>query len=250
MLRLLALTLLLLPSLAHAVAIPDGGLEHGMDGGPSSTCRDDECQRDESAVEVPSDAALLQHGEKPEDFVPKGWRLDSQTEGNLTGGKKPDLLLSLTIEGPTRRELDAQSSGSNITQSPPWPVLNIVLCAAAHGYDRCATHTGWNTDKSWDSLSIEKEQLHLRKHEGMGHSSSSTLEKFRWNARACRFQLIGVERDDEWGQGTMGCLQRSENWLTHEALQREGEVDPESGCANPWQKEKLTGERWLDEPRP
>jgi hypothetical protein len=58
-----------LPSLARAVAIPDGGLEHGMDGEPCSTCRDDECHQDESAVEVPSDAARLQQGEQPEPWL-------------------------------------------------------------------------------------------------------------------------------------------------------------------------------------
>ena len=81
----------------------------------------------EAQIYVKPDVAIrtiAAEGKAKENFVPKGWEIVSQAEGDLNGDKLIDAALTLGLTEDARGMLD---NSENSCQSPPYIV--IVLFA-------------------------------------------------------------------------------------------------------------------------
>ncbi len=196
-----------------------------------------------------TESSLVGRGGDAQAFIPAGWKVTSQVTTDLNSDGRSDLAMMLVPDGfaaddSLLQRLDEEFSCS-ICESPPWHVALIVLCGTEPaGFERCGTNLAFTeTNKSGLEIRTERAILLVSRSRGVGRTSSSKTWKFRWEPKQARLRLIGTEhRTDSVDSGS----ERSENWLTREALTRHC---PDFECTEPWRRERLSGERWFEDPQ-
>lgn len=144
------------------------------------------------------------------DFVPKGWKVADQVSGDLNGDGVPDIVATLVEEKPTD---DQSNDDYGLKQA------FIVLLGAENGKftlkggnDKLLQCKGCGGVKEIDDISIRKGVIIVFQMSGSREYSSSTW-RFRYDPKARRFVLIGLdteEGDNATGEKTV----ESSNYLT------------------------------------
>lgn len=154
-------------------------------------------------------------GQSAREFIPRGWTLEEQIEGDLNGDRRADAALKL-IE-------DLPAEAADGTWNTRHRALVILFKRADGGYARAAVATkllycslcgGALSDPSGGNVSVEIKNGVLNVAQLSGSRVATDLtQRFRYDARAARFVLIGedVENYDRAvGDGTA----TSTNYLT------------------------------------
>lgn len=155
------------------------------------------------ASAVPGQAARVQ------DFVPRGWVVAEQADGDLNGDGRPDHVLHLVGRGSAYRE-------GEVIAAPEVHALVIVLTDGAR-LKRGGVATGLlqTVAPQWGlQMNIRRGVLNVEQNFGMTEVSDFT-HRFRLDPAAGRFLLIGCDRFFYTRpQGAGDTRKVSENYLT------------------------------------
>jgi hypothetical protein len=152
-------------------------------------------------------------GNAAQDFAPRGWKIEGQTDGDLNADSEPDMVLKL-IE-----DLPEEDAGGALNVR--YRALLVLLKGENGKWKRAAAGTrllqctgcgGMLGGPGGGDISIEKGVLVVYQLSGSRESTDLT-QRFRYDARLKRFMLIGedtVNSDRLTGEGTS----ESTNYLT------------------------------------
>lgn len=152
-------------------------------------------------------------GSSVQDFVPRGWKIEGQTDGDLNADSKPDTALKLIEDLP---EEDA-GGALNIRYRALLVLLRtetgkLQRAAAGTRLLQCTGCGGMLGGSGGGDISIEKGVLVVYQLAGSRESMDLT-QRFRYDPRLKRFVLIGqdeVVSDRLTGESTS----ESTNYLT------------------------------------
>jgi hypothetical protein len=169
-----------------------------------------------------------------EGFVPRGWRIDAQAQGDLNGDGRSDLALVLRGTDPGNVVSNQSFGPANFDTNPR--ILAVALAERAGGYRLVEQnhrliprHTSSTIDDPFDpegeALKIERGALKLsliRFASAGGWDAGGTSFTFRWQDGALR--LIGYDYDNvRRNTGETGSL--SINFLTRRARIATGNIE-------------------------
>jgi hypothetical protein len=152
-------------------------------------------------------------GSSVKDFVPRGWKIEGQTEGDLNGDSRPDVALKL-IE-------DLPEETADGTLNIRYRALLVLLrtengklhrAASAARLLQCTGCGGMLGNPGGGDITIEKGVIIVSQLSGSRESTDLT-QRFRYDARLKRFVMIGEDienRDRLTGESTS----ESSNYLT------------------------------------
>jgi hypothetical protein len=157
-------------------------------------------------------------GREPRDFVPRGWKTETD-EGVVTG----DLNRDGSTDAVLRLVEDMPEQGADGTYNDRSRALVVLLAKAGGGYRRAAVATkllgctlcyGMLGDPAGGNIQIEIKNgiLDVNQLSGAREATDLTL-RFRYDAAAARFVLIGEERSD-YDRAAGGGTSTSTNYLT------------------------------------
>jgi hypothetical protein len=181
-----------------AMLMPTVGKSPKMSNSNITSAQDDVSRIDKSKVPAT--------GAKASDFVPAGWKIESEAKGDVNGGGRADDVLTVqeekAAEGKQRGRalivLTAQGDGS-------WK--NAVV---ADRLLQCADCGGGMADLD---VKIEKGVIHVFQAQGNnGSNMSNETYLFRFDPATSRFMLIGAEYVGSGGPDNV--VKESTNFLT------------------------------------
>jgi hypothetical protein len=151
-------------------------------------------------------------GNTVQDFVPRGWKIEGQTDGDLNADSKPDTALKL-IE-------DLPEEGADGALNIRYRALLVLLKTETGKLQRAGAGTrllqctgcGGMLGAGGGDIAIEKGVLVVYQLSGSRESTDLT-QRFRYDPRLKRFVLIGedvMETDRLTGESTG----ESTNYLT------------------------------------
>lgn len=166
-----------------------------------------------------------------EGFAPRGWRVEAQAVGDLSGDGRADLAFVLRMNDPAN-VLAHDGLGDNPFDTNP-RILAVALGVAGGGYrlaaqdHRLIARRDYPTqsDPFEQELAIERGSLNVTVRLFMnagGWGAGSSSFRFRWRDDALR--LVGYDRLDM--QRNSGCMTRlSINYLTGRVKRSSGRTD-------------------------
>jgi hypothetical protein len=172
----------------------------------TSRAQDDEARRFIDLKQVPAEGGSAQ------DFVPRGWKIEGQTEGDLNADSRPDTALKLIEDLP-----DETADGAlNVRYRALLVLLKMAdgklhRAAAADRLLQC-TGCGGMLGTGGGDITIEKGVLVVYQLSGSRESTDLT-QRFRYDPGTKRFVLIGedtVSSDRLTGES----VNESSNYLT------------------------------------
>jgi len=157
-------------------------------------------------------------GRAARDFVPKGWKVEGdegETAGDLNRDGVPDKVLRLVEDLPVERKdgtyntryralvvLFGQPGGGFRRAAVATKLLGCTLCAGALG------------DPEGGNVQLDIKNGVLNVHQLSGSREATDLtQRFRYDAAAARFLLIG-EDEDNYDRAEGGGTSVSTNYLT------------------------------------
>lgn len=168
----------------------------------------------EAQISLKPDVAIRTiqvEGKTKESFVPQGWEIVSEAEGDLNGDKMSDAAITLGLNEDTKEMLDNSESSC---QSPPYIV--VVLFAKAGGYKRFAANGKLyppSCEDALPNLSIKNGVLTVNHNWRDGWALDTTF-RFRFDATENRMMLIGYDFENYSRSNIYEGSKRSENYLT------------------------------------
>lgn len=173
----------------------------------TSRAQDDEARRfiDLKQVSVEGNAA--------QDFVPRGWKIEGQTEGDLNVDSKPDLVLKLIEDLPE----ETADGALNIRYRALLVLLKtengkLHRAAAADRLLQCTGCGGMMGNPGGGDITIEKGVLIVSQLSGSRETNDLT-QRFRYDPRLKRFVLIGEDLEYR-DRATGDSESTSSNYLT------------------------------------
>lgn len=166
-------------------------------------------------------AGLPLTGQKPTDFVPKGWEIESSDKGDLNHDSVPDRVLSLT----EHRGDDAPKKFDDNYQEPSHLVV-VLLGEKGGGLRRYAVNARlWAPGEDTPSFEVAIKNGILLVNEvlGVGQHAEATF-RYRHDAGTGKLLLIGFDYH-VWHAQQPEQYRRSENYLTGVALDATGNLD-------------------------
>jgi hypothetical protein len=163
-------------------------------------------------------------GDAAQDFVPRGWKIEGQVEGDLNADSKPDTVLKLIEDLP-----EETAEGALNTRYRALLVLlrtgtgKLQRAAAGTRVLQCAGCGGMLGNPGGGVISIEKGVLVIDQLSGSRESTDLT-QRFRYDPRLKRFVLIGedvVNADRLTGESTS----ESTNYLTGVKITKKTRLD-------------------------
>ncbi|HET7232034.1 MAG TPA: hypothetical protein VFJ16_18655 [Longimicrobium sp.] len=150
-------------------------------------------------------------GARVQSFVPNGWKVAHQISGDLNGDGRADQVVHMVPTSSDWYDPDGVSAA-------PAAQALVVLLAGADGRLRrggVATRLLQPSVPQWGlQLSIRNGVLVVNQNYGMTDVTDAT-HRFRWDAAARRFVLIGRDRFNyHRPQEMTDPVKRSENYLT------------------------------------
>lgn len=156
----------------------------------------------------PADVPM--RGTRAQDFVPAGWKIASQVQGDLNGDGRADRVLHLVPR-------DAEYDPGGVGIAPEAGALVIVLAGSGGGLRRAGVSTGLLQPlvPQWGlHLAIRRGVLVVNQNYGMTDVVDAT-HRFRLDVGSGRFILIGRDLFDyHRPQGMYDTVKTSENYLT------------------------------------
>jgi hypothetical protein len=144
---------------------------------------------------------LPRHAATLAGFVPKDWRLNDKTIGELNGDRIPDVVLALWMVDLRNKIHPSYDPKSRYDTNPM--MLVVLFGSKSGGYDLAvANHkliprrVNPNQDEPYNGVSIAKGVLRVKMHEFLeagGWRLGKNSFAFRWQDGALR--LIGYDRD-------------------------------------------------------
>jgi len=138
----------------------------------------------------------------PEDFVPKGWKLEAKATGDLNRDMLPDVALVLHMDEPKNRIAPSWDDTIRYDTNPR--MLVVAFGKKGGGYELAATDhkliprlENQNQDEPFDEVKIAGDTLRVKMHlflSAGGWRMGGSAYTFRWQDGA--FRLIGFDRDD------------------------------------------------------
>jgi hypothetical protein len=152
-------------------------------------------------------------GNAAQDFVPRGWKIEEQTEGDLNGDSRPDMALKLIEDLPE----ETADGALNIRYRALLLLLKtengkLHRAAAADRLLQCTGCGGMLGNPGGGVITIEKGVLVVSQLSGSRESTDLT-QRFRYDPRLKRFVMIGEDienRDRLTGESES----QSSNYLT------------------------------------
>jgi hypothetical protein len=157
-------------------------------------------------------------GAKPADFVPRGWKTETD-EGVVTG----DLNKDGAADAVLRLVEDLPAEGPDGTYNTRYRALVVLLAKPGGGYRRaavaakllgCTLCAGTLGDPAGGNIQIDVRNGVLNVHQLSGSREATDLtQRFRYDAAAGRFVLTG-EDVSEYDRAAGGGTDTSTNYLT------------------------------------
>lgn len=152
--------------------------------------REDDSEPEER--EQPASASpirgLASEGPRAASFVPRGWVLEQQAEGDLTGDRRPDLAILIRQQRPDDAEHDRAlvvvERGADGVYARIGVGTRFLLCSSCYG--SVAGTVGAPL------LSIRRRELHVGQLSGNREARERSL-RFRLDAESGRLHLVGEE---------------------------------------------------------
>jgi hypothetical protein len=152
-------------------------------------------------------------GAAAQDFVPRGWKIEGQVDGDLNADARPDVVLKLIEDLPE----ETAEGALNVRYRALLVLLKtetgkLYRAAAGTRLLQCTGCGGVLGSPGGGDIQIEKGVLVVYQLSGSRESTDLT-QRFRYDARLKRFVLIGedqVSTDRLTGEGTS----ESTNYLT------------------------------------
>jgi hypothetical protein len=132
-------------------------------------------------------------GSSVQDFVPRGWKIEGQTDGDLNGDSKPDTALKLIEDLPE----ETADGALNIRYRALLVLLRMEngklhRAAAADRLLQCTGCGGMLGNPGGGDITIEKGVLIISQLSGSRESTDLT-QRFRYDPALKRFVLIGED---------------------------------------------------------
>ncbi|MFO0627996.1 MAG: hypothetical protein U0325_20640 [Polyangiales bacterium] len=141
-----------------------------------------------AAAAAPVIRGLASEGPRAASFVPRGWVLEQQAEGDLTGDRRPDLAVLIRQQRPDDAEHDRAlvvvERGADGVYARIGVGTRFLLCSSCYGAVAGAVGT--------PLLSIRRGVLHVAQLSGSREARERAL-RFRLDAESGRMQLVGEE---------------------------------------------------------
>ncbi|MDT5295490.1 MAG: hypothetical protein QOJ76_2370 [Acidobacteriota bacterium] len=179
----------------------------------SGAARQDEARRFLDAKLVPAE------GRAARDFVPRGWKLEGDDEGQVVG----DLNRDAAPDAVLRLVEDVPAEASDGTYNTRYRALVILLAKPGGGYRRaavasrllgCTLCAGVLGDPAGGNVQLDIKNGVLNVHQLSGSREATDLtQRFRYDAGAGRFLLIG-EDVENYDRLEGGGTSVSTNYLT------------------------------------
>jgi hypothetical protein len=145
-------------------------------------------EREVAAAPAPVIRGLASEGPRAASFVPRGWVLEQQAEGDLTGDRRPDLAVLIRQQRPDDAEHDRArvvvERGADGVYARIGVGTRFLLCSSCYGSVAGAVGT--------PLLSIRRGVLHIDQLSGSREARERAL-RFRLDAESGRMQLVGEE---------------------------------------------------------
>jgi hypothetical protein len=145
-------------------------------------------EREVAPATAPVIRGLASEGPRAASFVPRGWVLEQQAEGDLTGDRRPDLAVLIRQQRPDDAEHDRAlvvvERGADGVYARIGVGTRFLLCSSCYGSVAGAVGT--------PLLSIRRGVLHIDQLSGSREARERAL-RFRLDAESGRMQLVGEE---------------------------------------------------------
>lgn len=145
-------------------------------------------EREATPAPAPVIRGLASEGPRAASFVPRGWVLEQQAEGDLTGDRRPDLVVLIRQQRPDDAEHDRAlvvvERGADGVYARIGVGNRFLLCSSCYGSVAGAVGT--------PLLSIRRGVLHVDQLSGSREARERSL-RFRLDAESGRMQLVGEE---------------------------------------------------------
>ncbi|HVG45380.1 MAG TPA: hypothetical protein VM890_11635 [Longimicrobium sp.] len=181
-------------------------------------------------------AAVPARGARAEAFVPAGWKIAAQAQGDLNGDGRADRVLHLV---PREYEADLYA--------PPETGALVILLAGSGGSLRragVAPRLLLSSMPQWSlQLAIRRGVLVVGQHYGMADVWDLT-HRFRLDAPSRRFILIGRDLlTFHRPQGMYDNWSKSENYLTGVRLDTVGKLQPDGSYRDRVERRRIPRRR-------
>lgn len=145
-------------------------------------------ERETPPAAAPVIRGLASEGPRAASFVPRGWVLEDQAEGDLTGDRRPDLAVLIRQQRPEDAEHDRAlvvvERGADGVYARIGVGNRFLLCSSCFGSVAGALGR--------PLLSIRRGVLHVDQLSGNREARERAL-RFRLDAESGRMQLVGEE---------------------------------------------------------
>ena len=175
-------------------------------------------------------STVAQEGKRPEDFVPKGWKVDATSQGDLDKNGSEDVVLELVEDKPAASEEETpihrarallvllSSEGGKLRRAGS--SNRVLYCTSCQGM--------YGGDDGDGVVKLDKGIIIIDQFTGSRQWVLRTTLRFRYDPKERRFMLIGedVERTDRLADSTKS---QSTNLLTGAKVTEERQHDEKLG---------------------
>jgi hypothetical protein len=157
------------------------------------------------------------------DFVPRGWVVQSEAEGDLNGDGLADHALTLSLSPEDKEKLNANNSDTY--EAPPYIVV-VLFAKKEGGFKRFALngHLYPLADDGPLDLKISKGALTTNQNYHDIDATDVTF-RFRYDAASNKMMLIGFELEHYRRANNKEGYKTSDNYLTGESVEMEKAFD-------------------------
>jgi len=178
-------------------------------------------------------------GSSPKDFVPRGWKIEEQSTGDLNGDALPDFVLKMVEDKPA-----ADKDGDATERQRALVIIlrngkgNLIRSGVADRLLQCTRCGGafYGVVESPANLKIQNGVVVVNQDHG-SRDVSNTTYRFRYDPESQKFVLIGFDFSDS-DRVTGGVVSESTNYLTGTRVvsRSKGKRDVNTKSVIPWKK--------------
>lgn len=162
-------------------------------------------------------------GRAPKDFVPKGWMVYSEAEGDLNGDGLADHALTFSLNTEDKEKLNPENSDS--FEAPPY-IVAILFAKKNGGFKRFAVNGQLYPMADDGPLDLKIAGGALTTNQNYHDVDATDVTfRFRYDASSNKMMLIGFELEHYSRLNNKEGYKTSENYLTGERIEMEKAFD-------------------------